>query len=52
MPGVLNIIAATRTTNPQAKSKELTMLLTNFSFISLISFYLSFIVLAFFDSSS
>ncbi|PYK17658.1 MAG: hypothetical protein DME55_09335 [Verrucomicrobia bacterium] len=38
--------------NTQAKSKEVTVLLTNFIFISLISFYLIFLVLAFFDSSS
>jgi hypothetical protein len=40
-PGVLNAVAATKLTNAQAKSKELVMLLTNFIFISLISFYLS-----------
>jgi hypothetical protein len=39
-PGVLNAVAATKLTNAQAKSKELVMLLTNFIFISLISFYL------------
>src|SRR6266480_5173411 len=38
-PGVLNAIAATKLTNAQAKSKELVKLLTNFIFISLISFY-------------
>jgi hypothetical protein len=40
-PGVLNAVAATKLTNAQAKSKELVLLLTNFIFISLISFYLS-----------
>jgi hypothetical protein len=34
--------------NTQAKSKEVIVLLTNFIFISLTSFYLSFVVLAFF----
>jgi hypothetical protein len=33
-------------TNPQTPSKGATMLLTNFVFISIISFYLSFLVLA------
>jgi hypothetical protein len=34
--------------NTQAKSKEVIVLLTKFIFISLTSFYLSFVVLAFF----
>ena len=45
-------IVATKHTNAQAKSKEVIMRLTNFVFISLISFYLVLLVLAFFDSSS
>ena len=45
-------IAVTRLTNAHAKSKEVIMRLTNFIFISLISFYLVLLVLALFDSSS
>ena len=50
-PGVLNVIAAMRLTNTHAKNEQLVILLINFVFMSLISFYLSFLVLAFFDSS-
>ena len=44
---VPSAIAATRLTNAHAKSEQLAMLLTSFVFIVLVSFYLSFIVLAF-----
>jgi hypothetical protein len=44
-------IAVTRLANAHAKSKELIMRLTSFIFIGLISFYLVFLVLAFFDFS-
>jgi len=43
--------AATRLTNAQAKAKELIMIFINFVFIVVVSFCLSFIVLAFFGSS-
>jgi len=45
-------ITATRQTNAQAKDKELIMIFVNFVFIVVVSFCLSFIVLAFFGSSS
>jgi hypothetical protein len=38
-------------TNAQAKAKELIMIFINFVFIVVVSFCLSFIVLAFFGSS-
>jgi hypothetical protein len=40
-----------RLINAQAKSEQLVIRLTNFVFIVLVSFCLSFLVLAFFDSS-
>jgi hypothetical protein len=49
---VPSAIAAAKHTNAHAKSKELIIRLTGFTFISLISFFLSFLVLALFDSSS
>jgi hypothetical protein len=38
VPGVLNVIAATRLTNAHAKSEEAIMFLTNFVFIGVIFF--------------
>jgi hypothetical protein len=45
-------ITATRHTNAQANAKELIMIFGNFVFIVVVSFCLSFVVFAFFDSSS
>jgi hypothetical protein len=39
---------ATRHTNAQAKARELIMIFVNFVFIVIVSFRLSFVVLAFF----
>jgi hypothetical protein len=50
-PDVLNVVAAMRLTNAHAKSEQLVIRLTNFVFISLISFCLVFLVLAFFGFS-
>src|SRR5207247_11183941 len=44
-------IAAAKHTNAQAKASELTIIFVNFVFIVVVSFCLSFLVLAFFDSS-
>jgi hypothetical protein len=41
-------IMATRHTNAQAKGRELIMIFVNFVFIVIVSFRLSFVVLAFF----
>jgi len=49
---VLGAIAATRQPNAQAKARELIIVLVNFGFIVIVSFYLVLLVLAFFDSSS
>jgi len=48
---VPSAIAATRLTNAHAKSEQLAIVLTSFVFIVVISFCLSCVVLAFFDSS-
>src|SRR5205823_2004388 len=45
-------ITATRHTNAQANARELIMIFVNFVFIVVLSFCLTFIVLAFFDFSS
>src|SRR5207248_1711927 len=45
-------ITATRQTNAQVKARELIMIFVNFLFIVVLSFCLTFAVLAFFDSSS
>jgi hypothetical protein len=45
-------IVAAKHTNAQAKARELIIIFVNFVFIVVVSFCLSFIVLAFFDSSS
>jgi hypothetical protein len=45
-------IAAAKHTNAQAKARELIIIFVNFVFIVVVSFCLSFLVLAFFDSSS
>jgi hypothetical protein len=52
VPDVPSAIAATRLTNAHPKSKEAITRLTNFIFISLISFCLGFIVLTFIGFSS
>ena len=49
MPGA---IAAAKHTNAQANARELIIIFVNFVFIVVVSFCLSFVVLAFFDSSS
>jgi len=41
VPDVPSAIAATRLTNAHAKSEQLAMLLTNFVFIVVVSFFLS-----------
>src|SRR6266403_5477237 len=46
---VPSAIAATRQPNAQVKARELIIVLVNFGFIVIISFYLIFLVLAFFD---
>jgi hypothetical protein len=48
---VPSAIAATRQPNAQVKARELIIVLVNFGFIVIISFYLIFLVLAFFDFS-
>jgi hypothetical protein len=45
-------IVAAKHTNAQPTAKELIIVLVNFVFIVVVSFCLSFVVLAFFDSSS
>jgi len=45
--GVPSVIAATKLTNAQVKAKELIMIFVNFVFIVVVSFCLSFVVLAF-----
>jgi hypothetical protein len=50
-PDVLNVATAMRLTNAQAKSEQLVIRLTNFVFTVLVSFCLSFLVLAFFGFS-
>jgi len=44
-------IAATRQPNAQATARELIMIFVSFVFIVVVSFCLSFVVLAFFESS-
>jgi hypothetical protein len=50
MPGP-SAIATAKHTNAQAKARELIILFVNFVFIVVVSFCLSSVVLAFFDSS-
>jgi hypothetical protein len=52
--GVANVpcaIAAAKQTNAQAKASELIVIFVNFVFIVVVSFCLSSVVLAFFESS-
>src|SRR4029077_6153704 len=51
VPGVPTAITATRQTNAQVKARALIMIFVNFVFIVVLSFCLSVVVLAFFDSS-
>jgi hypothetical protein len=54
-PAVVDVpsaIAAAKHTNAQAMAKELIIIFVNFVFIVVVSFRLSSVVLAFFDSSS
>ena len=44
-------IVAAKQTNAQAKARELIVIFVNLVFIVIVSFYLSFVVLAFFDFS-
>ena len=46
------MMAAAKHSDAEAKARELIILLTNFVFMIVVSFCLSFVVLAFFDSSS
>src|SRR5262249_38714416 len=50
VPGT-SAIAAAKHTTAQAKARELIMIFVNFGFIVVVSFCLSFVVLAFFESS-
>jgi hypothetical protein len=52
VPDVPTAITATRQTNAQAKARELIMIFVNFVFIVVLSFRLSFLVLAFLDFPS
>jgi len=49
---VLSAIVAAKHTDAQANAKELIIIFVNFVFIVVVSFCLSSVVLAFFDSSS
>ena len=48
---VPDAIVAAKQTNAQTKARELIVIFVNLVFIVIVSFYLSFVVLAFFDSS-
>jgi hypothetical protein len=52
VPDVPSAIVAAKHTNAQAKARELIIIFVNFVFIVVVSFCLSFVVLAVFGSSS